>query len=86
MKLLWQFRCPVLKMPKIEQIICVIVCLLAGVFPLFAGASGPEAARLFGPPPGGQPTEVLAGFYLSDLTSIEGEHELCVFEGVLTLT
>ena len=47
---------------------------------------GPEAARLLGPPPGDEPTEVLAGFYLSDLTSIEGEHELCVFEGVLTLT
>jgi len=69
-----------------RTIICVIAYLAVGLFPLFAGASGPEAARLFGPPPGDQPTEVLAGFYLSDLTSIEGEHELCVFEGVLTLT
>ena len=69
-----------------KVIICAIVCLVVGLFPLFAGASGPEAARLYGPPPGDQPTKVLAGFYLSDLTSIEGEHELCVFEGVLTLT
>jgi len=69
-----------------RTIIGAIACLVFGLHPMFADASGPEAARLLGPPPGDEPTEILAGFYLSDLTSIEGEHELCVFEGVLTLT
>ncbi len=69
-----------------KTIIRVLACLVVGLYPIFAGASGPEAARLLGPPPSDLPTEILAGFYLSDLTNIEGEHELCVFEGVLTLT
>jgi len=69
-----------------RTIVCAVACLVFGLHPMFADAAGPEAARLLGPPPGDEPTEVLAGFYLSDLTSIEGEHELCVFEGVLTLT
>ena len=69
-----------------RMIIGAITCLVFGLQPMLADASGPEAARLLGPPPGDGPTEVLAGFHLSDLTSIEGEHELCVFEGVLTLT
>ncbi len=68
-----------------RTIICAVACLLVGLHPMFADASDPEATRLLGPPPSDGPTEVLADFYLSDLTSIEGEHELCVFEGVLTL-
>ena len=68
-----------------RTIVRAVACLVVGLYPMFAGASGPEAARLFGPPPGNEPTEVLASFYLSDLTNVEGENELCVFEGVLTL-
>jgi len=51
-----------------------------------SAASELETEQLLGPPPGDRPTEVLAGFYLSDLTRIEAENERCVFEGVLTLT
>jgi hypothetical protein len=69
-----------------RTIVGAIACLAFGFHPMIADASGLEAARLLGPPPGDEATEILAGFYLSDLTSIEGEHELCVFEGVLTLT
>jgi hypothetical protein len=71
---------------RIRTIIGAVACLVVGLHPTLADAAGPEAARLLGPPPGDGPTEVSAGFYLSDLTRIEGEHELCVFEGVLTLT
>jgi hypothetical protein len=66
--------------------ISATVCLLFLIHAVAADAAGPEEARLLGPPQGDGPVEVSASFNLSDLTRVEGEHELCVFEGVLTLT
>jgi len=69
-----------------KMIICGLTCLVVSLHPILAGAADAKGVQLLGPPPGDGPTEIWADFYLSDLTNIEAEKELCVFEGVLTLT
>ena len=68
--------------------ISALACLLFTFVPVGAnaGSARADAARLLGPPPDAQPPVVSASFYLTDLSRVEGEHELCVFEGKLTLT